>query len=101
MSRFAVRYEYAPGAEGVRGRLRADHTAFLHALHERGRIAASGPLQGDSGSGALIIVHADSGAGALALLDDDPFLGAGAILRRAVDDWTVVFGSVGAEVSAR
>lgn len=88
---FAVEYSYDQQAER-RNAVRPAHRAFLAALHEQGRLIASGPLEG--GSAALLLVHAADASDARDLLEPDPFATAGLLAQVTVRSWSPVIGSL-------
>jgi uncharacterized protein len=88
--KYAAVIEYLQDKEMVE-RLRPQHRAYLAALKEAGRLAASGPFS--DGSGALIIYEAESLAAAEALLKGDPFHAGGVFLRWELRPWNTVIAN--------
>jgi len=74
--------------------LRAEHRAFLRALHAAGMLLASGPLPAHEGApaGALLVLEGASAADVAQVLDDDPFARAGLIAERTTRPWSPVIG---------
>ena len=91
MPAFAVTYEYDERSAD-RDRVRPDHRAFLRRLHDEGVLLAPGPLSGDAGPGALLLLRAHDAAAALDVLDADPFHRAGLVAQRSVRGWDPVIG---------
>ncbi len=93
MPAFAVLYEY-DDRHAERDRTRPEHRTFLHGLHDRGVLLASGPWAGADAEppGALLLLRAGSADDAVAALDDDPFVRAGLVVRRTAREWDPVIG---------
>ncbi|AEG44240.1 YciI family protein [Isoptericola variabilis] len=93
MATFAVTYVYSSDTDRLDA-VRADHRAYLRALHERGVVRVSGPLPATDGApaGALLVVEADDVTGALRALDDDPFRREGLVVERSAREWVPVIG---------
>jgi len=91
MQTYAVTYVYNQDDAG-RVANRPAHRAYLQALAVAGSIQASGPVQHEGMTGALIIIRAADAAAALALLEQDPFWQMGLIADRAVVEWNIVIG---------
>lgn len=103
MTTFAVTYAYAPDSEDARLEHRAAHLEFLEALHQRGRLLASGRLGEEGEPGALLIIAGDPGTDDTVddislLMDSDPFAQNGLIGSRVIRTWTIVFGAVGQQL---
>lgn len=93
MALFVIRYAYDPALTELRYETRPAHRDWLTGLHAGGVNRVSGPLTDDTG-GILVFDVADRAA-VDALLTQDPYYAAGVIAETRVDDWTIVFGSLG------
>lgn len=81
-----------------RGRVdasRAEHQAYADALREGGRLAMGGPLLGDDGrpAGVLLVYAVASRQQAETLAQEDPFVLEGAIADRRLAEWSVTDGN--------
>jgi len=86
MSYFVLEYRYANLDE--RARVRPDHLAYLHTLHENGTVVLAGPV-GD-GSGAMMVLKAGSEEEAARVIRSDPYTTAGVGVDHVLRPWNVV-----------
>lgn len=96
MTVIAVHYTYSADT-ALADAHRAEHRAFLRALHAEGTLVLSGPYADPAQHGdpsALLVLRAAGPEAALARLEQDPFLLHGVIVDRSAREWTVVIGDL-------